>query len=479
MEQTQLQVVPRNVDVQYAVPKLDLGNFNDHGNSLRFGQFAGHDARWCEDTKKHLLWDGRRWAVDRKVQILQVATNCMVEFLKQAAAAGDKDARNFANSSLNRKDLRDMLEVAKPWMALSADQQDTDPMKLNFQNGTLDLKTGVLGPHCREDYITKLVHYDYLPEAECPRFMTFLERIMGGGPDASEAESERADRMISFLQKAFGHSLTGSVREKVVFIFHGALGDNGKSTLLTTFRRVIDEYAAIIQMDTLVGRDVSSNASADLADLRGARFAMTTETEKDQRLAEARLKRICQGVDGAKIKSCRKYENPIHFVETHKLWIDGNHLPAVQGFDGAIWSRLCPIPFDVKIPSDEIDRELPEKLIREAEGILAWAVAGALRWQQEGLGRTDEIREAHSNWRKDAAEPLKEFFDEYCTRKLDGFVLRSTLWDMYLRWCGRQKVAPLSREKFAGRLEDIGFQQKMHRLGGEDPERCWSGMALR
>lgn len=43
----------------------------------------------------------------------------------------------------------------------------------------------------------------------------------------------RADRLVSYLQKAFGYALTADVSEKVVFCLFGA-GNNGKTTLLET-----------------------------------------------------------------------------------------------------------------------------------------------------------------------------------------------------------------------------------------------------
>jgi phage/plasmid-associated DNA primase len=37
------------------------------------------------------------------------------------------------------------------------------------------------------------------------------------------------------------------------------------------------------------------------------------------------------------------------------------------------------VPFSITIPPEEIDPELPAKLVEEAEGILPWAVAATLR----------------------------------------------------------------------------------------------------
>jgi hypothetical protein len=79
-----------------------------------------------------------------------------------------------------------------------------------------------------------------------------------GGPDASESALDRADRLISYLQKTFGYALTGVTSEKAVFILNGG-GNNGKSTLLSTFLKILEEYATLLQIDTLMVRQESNN----------------------------------------------------------------------------------------------------------------------------------------------------------------------------------------------------------------------------
>jgi putative DNA primase/helicase len=72
-----------------------------------------------------------------------------------------------------------------------------------------------------------------------------------------------------------------------------------------------------------------------------------------------------------KIRATRKYENPIEFAETHKLWIDTNRKPTIRDVDDkATYNRLHPIPFTVTIPKEQINKELPGKLLSEAEEVL-------------------------------------------------------------------------------------------------------------
>jgi putative DNA primase/helicase len=97
---------------------------------------------------------------------------------------------------------------------------DADQRLLNVYNGTLDLRTGQLGPHRREDKITKLVPITYDASALCPLWEAFLDRIF-----------EKNKNLIDFVHKMFGYSLTGVISEQVLFFLYGT-GANGKSTLL-------------------------------------------------------------------------------------------------------------------------------------------------------------------------------------------------------------------------------------------------------
>jgi putative DNA primase/helicase len=243
---------------------------NDHGNAERLILMCGEDLRYCHAFKKWLAWDGRRWAVDDTDQARRLAKKTMLAFLGQADDTGNHDAERFAMSCLDARRISNMLSMAESEIYVRPEDLDTDPWALNFLNGTVDLRTGVLRTHCRKDLITKLVHHRYQPAATCPLWEKFLNHIMGGGPAASAPALARAERLTGYLQRALGYSLTGSTIEKAVFILFGD-GNNGKSTMLTVFRQLIEEYSALLQVDTLMTRQESNNTQADLAGLRGAR----------------------------------------------------------------------------------------------------------------------------------------------------------------------------------------------------------------
>jgi putative DNA primase/helicase len=418
-------------------------HFSDYGNAQRIVAMHGEVARYCHDFKCWMLFDGRRWERDTADRMRHLSQDTVLEFARQAVHAGNETATKFAGSCLNSHRITAAIREAQPHLVISAAELDTHPFLLNFLNGTVDLRTGTLLSHDRDQRISKIVQNNYRAYATCPQFSAFLRRIVPG--------------LEKYLQRAVGYSLTGTTSEKVVHVCYGG-GNNGKTTFLSTLLSLLGEYAVLLQVDTLmVGRE-SNNSQADLADLKGARFAMTSETEEGQKLADGKLKRICQGM--GKIKATRKYENPVEFAETHKLWLDCNHKPVVRGTDNAIWNRLHLIPFEVTISPEDIDRDLPLKLLAEAEGILAWAVEGAVGWHAEGLARPAKIDAASKEWRRDS-DQIGRFIGERCVVGEGTRAKARPLYTEYRKWAqeGGEDVTATEKD-FSAVLIRSGFKRK-------------------
>ena len=454
-------------------PGLMRFHYADTGNADRLVMLHGADLRYCFAFRKWMVWDGRRWTVDEIGRAVRLAKDTIVTFLRQAIDAKDEDAQSFARASLDARRINAMLAMAQSELPITPAELDNAPHLLNFTNGTVDLRTGKLLPHRRSDWITKMVHFGYRPGAPCKLFLSFLSEIMGGGPDAAEAGCARANELTVYLQKALGYSISAEVREKAVFLAHGS-GDNGKTTLLSNIRELIREYATTVGLDLLTARDESNNVAAARAKLRGARLVVSSETEEGQRLNAARLKRICQG-PGGEIEACRKYENPITFPETHKLWIDANHKPELPAADAAVWNRVHLVPFAVTIPKDRQDRELTAKLLQEGEGILAWLVEGAKQWYAEGMPQSKAVDEATQAWHKEV-DRLAEYLDEYTEKATDkeAWVRNKALYGAYKSWCEGNGERYLSQALFSHQMEAKGYAKKREEKGN-----VWLGIRFR
>jgi P4 family phage/plasmid primase-like protien len=456
-------------------PDLIPLQFADSGNADRLVALHGAGLRYCFARRKWMIWDGKRWVVDETGQALKLIKRTMIEFLRQASEAENERAEKFARASLDCRRLQAALLLAQSELPITPAELDSAPHLLNFTNGTVDLRTGTLLPHRRSDWITKMVGHAYRPNATCPVFREFLARITGGGPDASEGDLDRSDELIDYMQRAFGYSTTGEVREKAIFLASGP-GDNGKTTLFSTVRDLLHDFTVTIGLDVLTARDDSNNVAAARAKLLGARLAISSETEEGQRLSAARLKRICQG-PGGEIEACRKYENPITFPETHKLWIDANHRPELPATDAAVWSRVRLIPFTVTIPKAEQDRNLKAKLLAEGEGILAWLVEGAKRWYVQGLPESKTVNEATRQWQEEL-DRLHVYLDEHTERSdpkdCQAFLLNKVLYEAYKSWCDQNGERFLSQPKFTAQMEAMGYRKERKEEGN-----IWRGIRFK
>jgi putative DNA primase/helicase len=275
---------------------------------------------------------------------------------------------------------------AERGVAITHNALEVDPWRLTVMNGTLDLRTGEMGEHRREDLYTRFVPVEYDPVAECREWLVFLNRVLNGN-----------EELIAFLQRAMGYSLTGSTGEQCLFFLHGS-GANGKSTFLEILRALLGDYAVQADFATFL-ENRNDGPRNDIARLFGARVVTSSEVGEGKKVNESLVKSLT-GTD--RVAARFLYAEAFEFLPTFKLWLAANHKPVIRGTDTAIWRRIRLVPFTVEIPEGERDPELPNRLRAELPGILAWAVQGCLLWLESGLGVPDQVRAATDAYRRES-----------------------------------------------------------------------------
>jgi putative DNA primase/helicase len=427
------------------VDLLRSAPLTDAGNAQCMIAVFGDSYRYDHNRKLWMAWAGNRWVEDEKSTVDQAALAVIRARQQAAYSIEDTDRKkkvfSFLISSENAIKRKGMLQTAStyPAFATTIGEYDRDPWLAIVPQGSLDLRTGELSAPRREDLITKSLGTDYDPAATAPRWERFLREIFNGD-----------EELIDFIQRAMGHSLTGDTREQCIFLCHGK-GANGKSVFLDTLRQVIGDYAGNAAFSTF-DADRHSDATNDLAMLRGTRFVTVIEADEDRRLAEARVK----AVTGQDPITCRfLYGQFFTYMPTYKLWMAMNHKPIIRGTDRGIWRRIKLIPFTQDFEGRE-DKQLAQVLRTELPGILNWMLAGLQAWRTNGLGTAQVIEKATEEYRLES-DLVGQWFADCCMRSSLSATSASDAYNSYRDWCRAYGYHDPTQNSFGRSLVEKGF----------------------
>jgi putative DNA primase/helicase len=441
--------------------KRESFNLTDLGNAARLIAHHGQDLRYCYPWSTWLVWDGRRWAADESGEIHRRAKETVKAIYQEASAAADDETRKalakHAMRSESENRIQAMISLAKSEAPIMPAELDANPRHLNVLNGTIDLRSGELLEHRREDLITKLAPVEYNLEASAPIWAATLERVLP------------SEEVRTFFKRLCGYAISGDVSEHVLPVLYGT-GANGKSTVLNALLEAAGEYGMQAAPDLLIAK--RGGHPTEVADLFGMRFVASIEVEDGRRLAEALVKSL---TGGDKVRARRMRQDFWQFDPTHTAFLCTNHKPEIRGTDNAIWRRIRLIPFTETIPPAEQDKKLPEKLRAELPGILAWCVEGCLGWQREGLKAPEEVRKATGAYRSEM-DVIGAFLRDECEIGRDYKVTIKDVYARYEEWCEESGERKETKRKFNARLTERG--QFEDRRSGPGGLREWHGLKL-
>jgi putative DNA primase/helicase len=436
---------------------------SETGNADRIVHLFGDELRFCDTWASWLCWDRKRWQRDAVRLVLRLGRKTVEAMYKAALNIEDEKERadwiKFAARTDRLAQIRNACELATahPKIAALPEQFDADPYLFNVRNGTIELKTMTFREHRQSDYITKLAGTKYDPKAECPTWLSFLDRVTAGNKD-----------LQIFLQCAVGYCLTGEISEQALFILYGT-GSNGKSTFCETVAALLSEYSVNTPTETLLlQRD--RGIPNDIARLAGARLVYAIEAEANRRLAESLVKQL---TGGDAITARFLHAEYFEFHAEFKIFLAANHRPNIRGADHAIWRRIKLIPFDVRIPDEEQDKQLKDKLKAELPGILNWALEGCDDWIRNGLSYPEAVQHATQEYRS-KMDVLADFLRECCEIGVADEVASSVLYKAYREWCDTAGEKAVTQTAFSLMLEERDFVKQPRR-----DANYWVGIRLK
>ena len=438
--------IPRSAPTAFEIPK-DYLMGSDHYYAEMVLKRFGQDIRWCSDMERFFVWSSGHWQISKDQKVFQKLNDLVKELKDDIFLAKDADFKDLkklidrASKFANIHRQRAVLDYIKRDVMIESADLDMDVYLLNFQNCTVDLRTGEQKPHDREDYITKIIPYDYNPEAKSEQWIKFINEIMG-----NDAE------MVEYLQLAMGYACNGSTDEQSLFMLHG-MGANGKSTFCEAILDALGDYGKTVADDFFVAKHQREHPT-EIADLQGARLVVGSEFGGV--MDEGKVKRLT-GSDKLKARFMRG--DMFEFAPTQTYFVCVNNKPTIRNTDDGIWRRVKLIPFTQKFSGERRDKHLPKKLKAEHEGILAWLVDGAVRSYCEGIIEPEAVTIASQEYREEF-DLIGRFIDDCCdTTNPHSKIKSSRLYQAYEKWADTVGEFKHGNKQFSTELLRKGFEK--------------------
>ena len=401
--------------------------------------------RYVAEWSRWFAWDGKRWQEDKTLAALDMSRK-----LCRQEGALTRDISN-AKRLGSIQTIRAVEAIAKTdrGHAMIADCWDKDTLRINTPLGTVDLRTGAIASHRREDYNTKITNASPNGDAaSCPKWLKFLEEVTDGDTE-----------LHGYLQRIAGYCLTASTREQALFFLYGS-GCNGKSNFIETMLYIMGDYAGPAEMDLFL-HSKNEKHPTGLAGLRGLRMVCAVELEAGSYWSESRIKTLT-GQDTITARLMR--QDFFTFKPQFKILISANNKPSLRQVDDAIKRRIHLIPFMVNIKKKygekHIDQNLVDKFKLEADGIMDWAVRGCLEWQRIGLAPPSFAVDATDDYFEEE-DTIGHWVTEGCEQGPRYAGKAAALFESWCKWAEANKEFIGNQKRFAQQLEKRGF--KKHR----------------
>ena len=231
----------------FVIPEIRPPEHSDDALALQLTERHGDELRYVAPWVRWYRWREDHWAAEDTLEVFDLAR----AVCREASAEVNKTSVAKAITSAATVAAVERMARSDRCHAATVDQWDADPWLLNTPAGVVDLGTGDMRDHRRDDYMTKVTAV--APGGECPMWLYFLDRVTAG-----DAELQ------AFLQRMAGYALTGSVREHAFFFLFGT-GANGKGVFLGTLSSIASAYAVMAPMETFIATTTQRTSRGSVA----------------------------------------------------------------------------------------------------------------------------------------------------------------------------------------------------------------------
>lgn len=315
---------------------------------------------------------------------------------------------------------KEVINYLNTLLELQTTQFNTDPFKISFLNGRLDLNTMKFEPHSPDHLETIQLHVNWNPDATGETADEFFKTATCGDKDCEK-----------LLYEAIGYSFLKTQALHKAFLLIGT-GRNGKSTFLDIIKEIVGrENTTAISFKDLGEKFRVAELHNRLVSLSGD---ISAQPLKDSDL----FKQICGGDE---ITIERKNAHPFTDTVFATLFFSANKLPRTPDTSFGFYRKLIIIPFDANLSRvSQVEGALfQEKLMQTEE--LEYIAYKAILAIKEVFKTTHQFTEP---------EGVKKIMQEYkvenssvlswiVAKKFDNTYLKSKkfeeIYAEYTLWC--------------------------------------------
>lgn len=340
-------------------------------------------------------------------------------------------------------DAQQIVRYIKLWARQAPDFFAPSKRFVCFNNGTLDVETGELGPHSPDHRLVSRIAALYLPTAECRRFLRFLEEVFRDDPDR--------DQRIRFLRQWMGYLLIADTSfQKMLFLL--GRGANGKSVLCKVIEAMLGKENVSHAMLNRLGR------AAVRVEMAGKLANISPDLPVQPLKEDGYLKAF---VSGDPVEAERKYSDSCTIMPYCRMMVATNTMPDTPDRSDGFFRRVIILTFNRQFSPEEQDPGLLDELLGELDGIIAWAVEGLRELLAAGeFTIPPSSAQALGDYRCEA-NPVQQFAEECLVGAPNGSGMpASDVFGVYSRWCTAHGQAHGTSIGFGRALANLGFRSR-------------------
>ncbi len=304
---------------------------------------------------------------------------------------------------------------------------------INLSNGVFDIQTMKKIPNSKSLIFDYQYELKYTPNCTLDKAPVTKEFLL----------SSLGEENIECFRRMLAYCLSSLTKGRVCFLLIGK-GKTGKSTLLNLIEAMIP--------DGFVSHEPFHRMASEQskAKYRNKRVNISRDNSSTPMKHEESFKSLIS----CEMTSSRDlYEKSVDFVPTLKFIFASNLDLTFAHPDDALYDRIVPLIFSKEIPADKRDLHLEEKMMKEKEILLSWAMdsLGDLVESNYDFCLSEESQ-AYLIHRRLELHTVPEFLQEMIQVNSSGTIASVQLYKAYEEWCIRNGLTAIGRNKFYGEV---------------------------